>query len=119
MCLRVLVPFDVPLHRKKSTLIIEHATLTIRPDGHEAFLAAFPQVQAHLLASKGCRSVDLYPSVDREAVYLLRVTWDTLEDHTEVFPASEHGRAVLAELQNHAQALEIIHFDGVPVGTSA
>ncbi|WP_326964179.1 antibiotic biosynthesis monooxygenase family protein [Arthrobacter sp. PL16] len=109
----------MPLHRKKSTLIIEHATLTIRPDGHEAFLAAFPQVQAHLLASKGCRSVDLHPSVDREAVYLLRVTWDTLEDHTEVFPASEHGRAVLAELQNHAQALDIIHFDGMPASTSA
>jgi quinol monooxygenase YgiN len=109
----------VPLQRKKSTLIIEHATLTIRPDGHEAFLAAFPQVRAHLLASKGCRSADLHPSVDREEVYLLRVTWDTLEDHTEVFPTSDHGRAVLAELQDHAQALDIIHFEGVPVSTSA
>ncbi|RJT81075.1 hypothetical protein D6T63_07830 [Arthrobacter cheniae] len=110
---------DVPLPRKKPKLILEHATLTIRPDGHEAFLAAFPQIRAHLVASRGCRSVDLYPSVDREDVYLLRVAWDTLEDHTEVFPGSEHGRAVLAELQDHVQSLDIVHFGGVPVSTSA
>lgn len=100
-------------------MILEHATLTIRPDGHEAFLAAYPQIRAHLSASRGCRSVDLYPSVDREDVYLLRVTWDTLEDHTEVFPATEHGRAVLTGLQDHVQSIDIVHFGGVPVSTSA
>ena len=100
-------------------MIIEHATVTIRPDGHEAFRKAIPEIQTHLLASQGCRSVELYPSVDRDEVYLLRITWDTLEDHTEVFPASDHGRAVLAELGNHAEALDIVHFAGDPINTSA
>jgi len=100
-------------------LILEHATLTIRSDGHEAFLAAYPQLQAHLLASAGCRFVDLYPSVDRPEVYLLRVAWDTLEDHTEHFPASENGRAVLAGLQEHVVSVDVVHFSGVPVSPSA
>ncbi|MBG6226646.1 heme-degrading monooxygenase HmoA [Arthrobacter sp. CAN_A2] len=100
-------------------MILEHATLTIHPDCHEAFLAAYPQLQAHLTASAGCRSVDLYPSVDRQDVYLLRVAWDTLEDHTEVFPASENGQAVLAILQEHVVSVGVVHFGGVPVDLSS
>ncbi|WP_434995468.1 antibiotic biosynthesis monooxygenase family protein [Arthrobacter sp. Ld5] len=100
-------------------MILEHATLTIHPDGHEAFLAAYPQLWAHLMESAGCRSVDLYPSVDRQDVYLLRVAWDTLEDHTELFPASEHGRAVLAILQEHVVSVGVVHFSGVPVDLSS
>lgn len=96
-------------------MLFEHATLTVGQENREGFLQAYPDIQAHLLTAQGCRSVDLYPSVDREDVYLLRVAWDRLEDHTEVFPESEPGRAVLAGLQKYVQSVDVVHFSGSPV----
>ncbi|MBP2217623.1 antibiotic biosynthesis monooxygenase [Arthrobacter sp. CAN_C5] len=92
-------------------MVYEHAQLTIRPDGHEEFRATYPAIRENLLAVQGCRSVDLHPSVDQPDIYLLRVGWDSLSDHTEVFPDTEQGRTVLALLQVHVTSVGMIHFD--------
>ncbi|MBG6181275.1 antibiotic biosynthesis monooxygenase family protein [Arthrobacter sp. CAN_A1] len=93
-------------------MIYEHAQLTIHPDGHKEFRTTYPAIRENLLAVQGCRSVDLHPSVDQPEVYLLRVGWDSLSDHTEVFPQTEEGRTVLALLKAHVTSVEMIHFDG-------
>ncbi|WP_051476590.1 antibiotic biosynthesis monooxygenase [Arthrobacter sp. Br18] len=92
-------------------MIYEHAQLTIRPDGHDSFRNTYPAIRENLLAVHGCRSVDLHPSVDQPDIYLLRVGWESLSDHTEVFPETDQGRNVLTLLQSHVTSVEMIHFD--------
>jgi heme-degrading monooxygenase HmoA len=96
-------------------MIFEHAQLTIPIDGEPAFLESYPGVRDNLLASPGCRSVDLHRSLDRPRVYLLRVGWNSLSDHTEVFPETEQGREVLATLGSHIESVDMIHFDGATI----
>lgn len=100
---------------RQNHMIFEHAQLTIRHDGHEEFHKTYPAIRENLLAATGCRSVDLHRSVDQPQVYLLRVGWNALTDHTEVFPETEQGRNVLALLGPHVESLDMIHFEGNPL----
>lgn len=92
-------------------MIFEHAQLTLPAGGEPEFLNSYPAVRENLLAAPGCQSADLHKSVDRPGVYLLRVGWNTLADHTEVFPETEHGRTVLAILGSLVDSVDMIHFD--------
>lgn len=92
-------------------MIFEHAQLTLPAGGEPDFLNSYPTVRDNLLAAPGCRSADLHKSVDHPGVYLLRVGWNTLSDHTEVFPETEQGRNVLAILGSLVESVDMIHFD--------
>lgn len=96
-------------------MIFEHAQLTIPLDGEPAFLKSYPDVRDNLLAAPGCLSVDLHRSLDRPRVYLLRVGWNALSDHTDVFPETEQGRAVLGTLGSLVESVDMIHFDGATI----
>lgn len=96
-------------------MIFEHAQLTLPADGEPEFLNSYPGVRDNLLAAPGCRSVDLHKSVDRPGVYLLRVGWNSLSDHTEVFPETDQGRKVLATLGSVVESVDMIHFDGTTI----
>lgn len=78
-------------------MIYEHAYLRISTDDQSTFEKAAPEARRILLAADGCREVSISKSVDEPDLYLLRVGWDTIEDHLERFASSEHGDA-LAEL---------------------
>lgn len=96
-------------------MIFEHAQLTLPADGEPEFLKSYPGVRDNLRAAPGCRSVDLHKSVDRPDVYLLRVGWDNLSDHTEIFPETDQGRTVLATLGSLVESVDMIHFAGTAV----
>ncbi|WP_026536474.1 antibiotic biosynthesis monooxygenase family protein [Arthrobacter sp. H14] len=96
-------------------MIYEHAQLTIRPNGHEDFRDTYPAIRENLLEVPGCQSVDLHHSVDQPEVYLLRVGWTALTDHTEVFPATDQGRNVLSLLEAHVESVDMLHFEAEPV----
>src|SRR2546423_3010855 len=56
------------------------------------FEAAYVRAEPILTGASGCRGAELFRDVERPGEYLLRVSWDRLEDHLEVFPgrSEEH-----------------------------
>lgn len=78
-------------------MIVEHAHLRIAPKDQAAFEAAAPRARSILLAAPGCQQVSISKSVDHGDLYLLRVVWDALASHLEVFPHTPQA-AELADL---------------------
>jgi heme-degrading monooxygenase HmoA len=70
-------------------MILEIATLNIRPDGRQAFEAAFPAAARILSSAEGYISHQLHRSVDTENRYVLLVNWQTKENHTVGFRGSQ------------------------------
>ncbi|GGI02212.1 antibiotic biosynthesis monooxygenase family protein [Arthrobacter liuii] len=92
-------------------MVFEHAHFTVHEGMGEGFESAYPSVREALLQAPGCQSVALHRSPDRPGVYLLRVRWDTLADHTERFPETEQSRQVLAAIGPFVASSDLIHFE--------
>jgi heme-degrading monooxygenase HmoA len=79
-------------------VIIEQAALDVKP-GHEGdFEAAFAEAKTIIASMSGFESLQLYRCVERPNRYLLLVSWERLEDHTEGFrqsPKYEEWRQLL------------------------
>lgn len=70
-------------------MILEVATLDVKPGMEAEFEKAFAEAQAIIKAMRGYISHELRHCVEHESRYLLLVKWETLEDHTEGFRGSE------------------------------
>lgn len=70
-------------------MIFEYAMLTVAANDIDAFAKALPEAESVLRESPGCESVAFQHSTDRPEVFLLKVGWQRLEDHTERFASSE------------------------------
>ena len=71
----------------------EIVTIPIKPDTHAAFEAAIAEAVPLFQRSRGCRSLRLERSVESPDTYKLVIGWETLEDHTVHFVASEEVQA--------------------------
>ena len=69
-------------------MILEVATLQIKPGQTAAFEAAFAQAQAIIARMPGYLGHELQRCVEDEQRYILLVRWATLQDHTEGFRGS-------------------------------
>lgn len=69
-------------------MILEVATLDVRPGQEAAFEVAFGEAQAIISSMPGYLSHQLQRCVERDSRYLLLVEWQTLEAHTEGFRGS-------------------------------
>jgi len=69
-------------------MILEVATLDVRPGQETAFEAAFRQASTIIAGMPGYRSHQLQRCLERPSRYVLLVNWDTLEDHTVGFRGS-------------------------------
>lgn len=69
-------------------MILEVATLDVRPGQEGAFEAAFRQASSIIAGMPGYRSHQLQRCLERGNRYVLLVNWDTLEDHTVGFRGS-------------------------------
>ena len=69
-------------------MILECASLNIRPGESEAFEAAFRQAQAIIASMPGYRSHELQRCLERDGEYLLLVRWDSVAAHEEGFRKS-------------------------------
>jgi heme-degrading monooxygenase HmoA len=69
-------------------MILEVATLDVKPDQTAAFETAFVQAQAIISSMPGYMSHQLQKCLEKPNRYLLLVNWQTLEDHTEGFRGS-------------------------------
>ena len=79
-------------------MILEVATLDVRPGESEAFEHAFRTASGIISRMPGYRGHELQRCIERADRYVLLVRWDTLEDHTVGFrgsPAYQEWRALL------------------------
>jgi heme-degrading monooxygenase HmoA len=101
-------------------MILESATLNVRPGLSVSFEAAFAQASAIIASSPGYIAHQLHRCVETADQYLLLVWWERLEDHTigfrgspqyqewrrllhhfyDPFPTVEHYEQVLAMGRN-------------------
>ncbi|MBM3606333.1 MAG: antibiotic biosynthesis monooxygenase, partial [Alphaproteobacteria bacterium] len=70
---------------------------TVDPASAEAFEAAVRQAKPLFLAAEGCQGMRLERVIEVPGRYLLRVDWDSVEAHMDVFrnaPAFQEWRAL-------------------------
>lgn len=70
-------------------MILEVATLDVKPGQEEEFEQVFAEAQKIIESMGGYISHELRRSIEQESRYLLLVNWETLEDHTEGFRGSK------------------------------
>jgi heme-degrading monooxygenase HmoA len=79
-------------------MILEVATLDVKPNQLDEFESAFSQTQLIIASMKGYVSHQLQKCVENPNRYILLVNWQTLEDHTVGFRESaeyQEWRALL------------------------
>ena len=69
-------------------MILEVASLQVRPGQAAPFEAAFSEAQAIIASMPGYRSHELRRCLEREGQYLLLVRWDSVAAHEEGFRKS-------------------------------
>jgi heme-degrading monooxygenase HmoA len=70
-------------------MVFEIATIQVKPGAHAEFEAAIAAAVPLFKRSKGCKSLRLERTVEDGNKYRLVIGWETLEDHTVHFRASE------------------------------
>jgi heme-degrading monooxygenase HmoA len=73
-------------------LVLEVATLDVKPGLEAEFEAAFDQARGIIASKKGHVSHALQRCIETPGRYLLLVEWETLEDHTVGFRESAEYR---------------------------
>lgn len=97
-------------------MILENAYLQIHGGQEAEFERAFAKGKPILAGAQGCRSVELFRDAEQPAAYLLRVTWERLEDHTETFPNSDAGRRFAGHVAAFFHGAPIVrHFNATAV----
>jgi len=69
-------------------VILEAASLSVKPGQHAAFEDAFGEAQAIISSMPGYRGHELQRCIEREGQYLLLVRWDSVAHHEEGFRKS-------------------------------
>lgn len=85
LMLRTMLDFLVLSY---TIMILEIASLQIRPGQHKEFEAAFLQAQQIIASMPGYELHELQRCVEREGHYMLLVKWRSLEDHEQGFRKS-------------------------------
>jgi len=73
-------------------MILEVATLDVRPGQEADFETAFAEASAIISSMAGYLSHDLQRCLEKRNRYVLLVNWQTLEDHTVGFRGSAEYR---------------------------
>ena len=78
-------------------MILEAAFMTIRQGQEAQFLAALEQAKLVIARAQGFRGIEVRRGIERPDTFLLCISWETLEDHTEGF----RGSPLFAEWRSH------------------
>ena len=92
-------------------MIVEHAELSILPGNEAEFEAAFPRAQAVIAQADGFRWIEVHRGIERPSTYLLRIAWDSVDDHMVGFRESERyteWRAIIGPF--FAEPAKVEHF---------
>jgi heme-degrading monooxygenase HmoA len=96
-------------------VILERATVTVRPGTGSDFEAAVVRGTPAVAGSPGFRSLALHRCVEQPDCYLLLIGWETVDDHTVGFRGSDAFYRWRAEIGPYLDGdPEVEHFE--PVG---
>jgi heme-degrading monooxygenase HmoA len=94
-------------------MIYEIALLPVHKDRMEPFKDAFADVAPLLIRAKGYRGHMLAKGIEFPHVFNLIVQWQTLEDHTPGFEASEDHRLFMLGLEEFfSDEPTVYHIEG-------
>ena len=95
-------------------MILESASLQVRPGQSAAFEAAFAVARRIISSMPGYRSHELQRCLEREGHYLLLVRWDSVAAHEEGFrksPQYQEWRALLHHFYDPFPT--VLHYEAV------
>jgi heme-degrading monooxygenase HmoA len=69
----------------EATVILESATISVVPGREDEFLQALEEGKKVLAQAHGWKDIGVHRGIERPSVFLLAISWETLEDHTEGF----------------------------------
>jgi len=94
-------------------MIYEIARLPIHKERIEMFRGAFAEVVPLLSRAKGYGGHLLAQGIESPEVFNLIVRWQSLEDHTPGFEASEDHRLFMMGLEEYfSEEPEVYHIEG-------
>jgi heme-degrading monooxygenase HmoA len=70
-------------------MILELATIDIKPGTNAEFEINIEKAKSVISQSKGFLSIEVNKCIEQENRYVLKIYWETLEDHTIGFRESE------------------------------
>ena len=95
-------------------MILEVATLDVRPGQEAAFEHAFAEASAIIASMPGYIAHELQRCVEKQNRYLLLVKWRALEDHTVGFRGSAEYQRWKALLHHFYDPFPVVeHFERV------
>jgi heme-degrading monooxygenase HmoA len=95
-------------------MITEIAQIEVKPGTEKDFEAAVAKAKPLFARAKGGKGMELHKSVEKPTRYRLFVKWETLENHTVDFRASEDFQAWRGLVgQYFASAPEVEHTETV------
>jgi heme-degrading monooxygenase HmoA len=94
-------------------MIYEIAVLPLHQQHIERFRTAFAEVAPLLMRAKGYKGHVLAQGIETADVFNLIVKWQSLEDHTPGFEASEDHRLFMQGLEDYFSAEPTVyHLEG-------
>ena len=93
-------------------MILEIATLDIKPGQEAAFEAGVAAAVTHFKAAPGCQGMSLQRSHETSGRYLLFVRWENVEAHTVTFRNGPHfagWRACVADFFAAPPSVQHVH----------
>ena len=94
-------------------MVYEIALLPVHPEHTETFRRAFAKVLPLLSRAKGYRGHLLAQGIETPQVFNLIVRWESLEDHTPNFEASEDHRLFMMDLEEYlSEEPKVHHIEG-------
>jgi len=92
-------------------MILEVANLNIRPGRHAEFEQAFSVAQTIILSMPGYVSHQLQKCIEEPDRYILLVSWETLENHTDGFRNSAQYQEWKSLLHHFYDPFpEVVHY---------
>ena len=80
-------------------MIVEYIRYSVDASRQDAFIDAYTEGAAPLLASEYCLSYELCRCEEDPSRFIVRLEWTSASDHMERFRASDEFRAFLAHVK--------------------
>ena len=95
-------------------MILEHVLIDIDPSRAQDYQAAFKLARPQVQCQDGCKDCRLLPRLNSPGRFLLLITWETKEHHTEGFRKSAEYRTWSALLHPFYEDFPTINYYQLP-----
>ena len=99
-------------------MILEHAVLNVKAGREAEFETAMREALPLIAATPGFISLEGRPCIEAKGRYLLLVTWQSLEAHTQGFRGSERYGEWKRQLHHFYEPFPLVEHYGESVASS-